>query len=209
MNSLKSFIDDECEFIFVTQRINMASEFIKNQCIILGITKFKILELDAITDGQATSVYLAKSLWHPAAALLIYNIDTYVNPKVLNAKLIAKGSLGWIPCVHALGNHWSFAAVDDEGWLINIEEKKRISNNCSIGLYWFESAQDYVNAYDSFYANDLNLVNGERYIAPLYKKLIEAKKPISISILDERDVFFLGTPQELERFKIIPAPQLP
>lgn len=209
MSSLKSFINADCEFIFVTLKENQSTNFINLQCNILGIANFKILELNELTDGQATSVYLSKKLWHPTTELLIYNIDTYINPGILSISLIPKGSQGWIPCVDVPGNHWSFAAINEEGWLIGIEEKKRISNNCSIGLYWFNDAMDYVNAYDTFYQSVSNLINGERYIAPLYKEMVEAKKLISISLLDKKEVFFLGTPLELDNFKAIHFSHLP
>ena len=208
MRSLQNIINRDCEIIFITLYANQASEFINHECNALGINNFKILELNDLTDGQATSVFLSKNLWGPSTELLIYNIDTFINPKALNMEMITKGSDGWIPCVDVPGSHWSFASINAEGWLTNIEEKNRISNNCSIGLYWFSNAEDYLYAYDHFYRNDSNLVNAERYIAPLYKELIKKERLISISLLDNKDVFFLGTPMELDRFKKIPATQL-
>ena len=58
----------------------------------MGIFNFHIIELDEISDGQATSAYNAQTIWNPNDPLLIYNIDTYVNPSYLDPKFIKEGS---------------------------------------------------------------------------------------------------------------------
>jgi NDP-sugar pyrophosphorylase family protein len=200
MLSLKNFIDADSRVIFVCLKANDSAEFVYRRCAALGLADVHVLELDELTDGQATSAYVSRHLWREGDPLLVYNIDTYIHPRALHPAQIAPGSDGWIPCFQVPGEHWSFVGIGADGWAREVAEKKRISGNASVGLYWFREATEYVTAYDRFFAAGNGLVKGERYIAPLYAQLIGEGKKISISDLPVADVHVLGTPAELKVF---------
>ncbi|WP_035339521.1 MULTISPECIES: glycosyltransferase family 2 protein [Dickeya] len=200
MLSLSNFITENARFIFVCLAENHSGDYVRAQCAALGIEDVHVLELDALTDGQATSAYLSKHLWHQDAPLLVYNIDTFVEPVALNPLDIQPGADGWVPCFQVPGDHWSFVKVGHDGWATQVAEKTRISDYASIGLYWFANATEYVAAYDTFFADPANLVKGERYIAPLYQQLIAEGKKIAIADLPIERVHVLGTPAELDIF---------
>ncbi len=200
MISLKHFFDKENTYIFVCLKENNSGDYVRRECENLGINNVSIVELDELTDGQATSAYVSKELWDQDAPLLIYNIDTYVNPRVLHPKDIKPGSEAWVPCFQVPGDHWSFVKLGDDGWAIDCAEKTRISNYASIGLYWFSTAKDYIDTYDTFFSHPKNMVKGERYIAPMYKHYIETGRKVSIVDLSVEDVHVLGTPDELNVF---------
>ncbi|MGM3173958.1 glycosyltransferase family 2 protein [Dickeya lacustris] len=200
MLSLSNFICDEARFVFVCLAENHSADYVRTQCAALGIKDAHVLELEGLTDGQATSAYLSKHLWHPDASLLVYNIDTFVEPAALHPNDIQSGADGWVPCFQVPGDHWSFVQIGQDGWATQVAEKKRISDYASIGLYWFANAAEYVEAYDKFFADSANLVKGERYIAPLYQQLIAEGKKIAIADLPTKQVHVLGTPAELDIF---------
>jgi dTDP-glucose pyrophosphorylase len=189
LKSLKNFLSGNVRLIFITLRENNARKFIESECADLGIKNIYIYELDHVTDGQATSAFNSSSLWEAEKSLLIYNIDTYINPRSLKISDIPLNSDGWIPCFKAKGNHWSFVSLDEHGWAQSVSEKKRISEFASIGLYWFKNADDFLNAYDNFFIKHKNEINGERYIAPLYNYLISNNKNISIANIPIEDVY--------------------
>ncbi|WP_422649184.1 hypothetical protein OJJOAM_001153 [Cupriavidus sp. H18C1] len=60
----------------------------------------------------------------------------------------------------------------------------------------------------SFFANDANLVKGERYVAPVYSQLIGNGGKISIASLPRGDVHVLGTPRELDDFLATPVSEI-
>ncbi len=200
MLSLKNFLSSEARVIFVCLKDNHSSEYILQRCQALSLKDIYIHELNEVSDGQASSAYLSRRYWNPSAPLLIYNIDTYVNPNILSFNCIRAGSDGWVPCIQAPGEHWSFVKIDGDGWAIDLAEKQRISDFASIGLYWFLRADRYVEAYELFFENQANLTRGERYIAPLYRQFIQNGDRISISELPSKEVHVLGTPGELNHF---------
>lgn len=200
MSSLYNFIKPDSRLIFVCLEQNESARFVLQHSSLLGVKDVHVVELPQLTDGQATSAYLSRDFWNYSEPLLIYNIDTYINPNIISPDNIISGSDGWIPCFRASGDHWSFVQVGDDGWAVNVAEKKRISDLASIGLYWFSKASYFKDAYERFFINDENLVYGERYIAPLYLKLISDGRKISVTDLPVGDIHVLGTPKELNRF---------
>lgn len=178
--SLYHFLSNDSRIIFVCLAENDSSAYVQRRSQSLGLNEVHILELETCTDGQATSAYLSSELWWKDEPVLIYDIDTYVNPKVLRPADIRPGSDGWVPCFQVQGEHWSFVKLDENSWASNLAEKKRISNYASIGLYWFAQAGRYIQAYDRFFTGAENLVRGELYIAPLYCQLLTEGAKISI-----------------------------
>ena len=200
MRSLENFLTPSSRVVFICLKENKSSSFVLHQARTLGVTDVHIVELDEITDGQATSAYMSRELWNPEWPLLIYNIDTYVKPHALKPDDIRSGSDGWVPCFRVPGEHWSFVKLGDDGWAIDLAEKQRISDYASIGLYWFKRADRYVELYDKFFSDTKNLVRGEKYIAPLFRQLLSEGGKVSLSDLSLADVHVLGTPVELDHF---------
>lgn len=204
MLSLQNFLTPACRVIFVCLKENNSAPYVRQRCAALGLADVHVLELDQLTDGQATSAYLSRHLWRPEQPLLVYNIDTYVEPHALRPQDIRPGSDGWVPCFQVPGEHWSFVRLGADGWAVELAEKQRISEHASIGLYWFANADRYAGIYERFFADPANLVRGERYIAPLYRQLIAEGGKVSLSDLAVADVHVLGTPAELKQFEALP-----
>lgn len=200
MRSLENFITNDSRLIFICLEENGSAPYVLERCESLGFKDVHIVEVPEVTDGQATSAYVSRHLWIGDAPLLIYNIDTYVRPQALRMEMIRPGSKGWVPCFQVPGDHWSFIRLGADGWADKAAEKERISDHASIGLYWFGSAAGYVQAYDEFFSDPANMVKGERYVAPIYRHLIEQGHRISVSDLALADVHVLGTPAELDVF---------
>ena len=80
MESLAACRDIGDDYYFIVRREDAAGDFILKEwekCAKSGISA-KVIELDAPTDGQATTAMLAAPYWKKDDSLLIYNIDTYV-----------------------------------------------------------------------------------------------------------------------------------
>lgn len=200
MASLANFLTQQSRVVFVCLSENNAGDFLRKILPGLSISDARIRELDAVTDGQATSAYRSRDLWRLDAPLLIYNIDTYIDPHRLSPSLIRAGSDGWMPCASLSGSHWSFVALGAGGWAVEVAEKKRISSYASLGLYWFAKARDFLEAYEHMEGKIWASADEERYVAPLYGRLIQRGGRVSISVLPSSCVDVLGTPAELDSF---------
>ncbi len=206
MLSLQQFVGPGARLVFVCLADNASGPYVRARCAALGLTDVHIVELPELTDGQATSAWLTRALWRADEPLLIYNIDTFVHPRALAPAAIPATADGWIACFRASGAHWSFVKLGSDGWAVDVAEKERISDHASVGLYWFARAGDYSSAYERFFADPAQLVGGERYVAPLYRQLLQDGKRIAISDVPVADVHVLGTPAELAAFSAGAAP---
>lgn len=199
MDSLKGYNKADTEYIFVVRKEDKAEDFIVSHCQAAQIANRKIVEIDKLTDGQAATAMLAAPYWKKDSELMIYNIDTFVESYELKAEDIAGD--GYIPCFHAEGDHWSFVKLDESKRAVEVREKFRISDNCTLGAYYFKSCKLYEDLYEEYYADEDNLEQGEKYVAPLYNFMIQKGMDVRISIIDFGKVHVLGTPEELEIFK--------
>lgn len=198
MDSLLDYNPHVVKYIFVVRKEDGSADFIKEQCVKYGINNVEIVSLDYMTDGQATTCMLAIPYCELNKAIMVYNIDTYVEPHEMKYDDISGD--GHIPCFHADGDHWSFAKLNSEGKVVEVREKVRISDNCTLGAYYFSSARLYKELYEEYYSDDSKMEKNEKYIAPLYNYMIEKGRPVTISIVDATKVHVLGTPDELQIF---------
>lgn len=132
MDSLIDYNKNVSRYVFVVRAEDNASEFIKTHCAAYGIHDVKIVEPDHMTDGQATTCMLAIPYCDEDDAIMVYNIDTYVESNEMKYEDISGD--GHIPGFHADGDHWSFVRLDSNGKAVEVREKKRISDNCTLVL---------------------------------------------------------------------------
>lgn len=198
MESLEGYKSPENKYIFIVRKEDDAEDFIRETCKKIGIMDVVVVGLDYLTDGQATTAMLGKDYWEKDSGLMIYNIDTYVEAFTLKSGDITGD--GYIPCFHAEGDHWSFVRLDEDGRAVEVREKQRISDNCTLGAYYFKTCALYEKMYEEYYSLDAKLEKGEKYVAPLYNYMIEKGMDVRISIVDYGKVHVLGTPEELDDF---------
>lgn len=208
LGSLAGFIATGARVVFVARRDDDCRAFLAAETPALGITDWDLIELDAPTDGQATTALLAGPALDPERPFLVYNIDTCVEAWALPPGAV-RGD-GWIPCFPGAGSGWSFVRLDEAtGRAVEVREKQRISPHATIGLYWFSSFRLYVDLYRRFYEEAGRLEAGERYIAPLYAALIEEGGTVYIHEVPLVAVHPLGIPAEVEAFIAAPPPPRP
>lgn len=189
----------DVKYIFIVRKESNARDFIIKQMKKFGKLNIEIVEIDYLTDGQATTALLAEPYWNKNEEMIVYNIDTYIESDVMKYSDISGD--GFIPCFNAPGDHWSFVKLDKNGNAIEVREKQRISDNCTVGLYYFKSCQLYKDIYDEYYKDDSNLENNEKYIAPLYNHMINKGLIVRISLIPAKSVHVLGTPDEVKAFE--------
>jgi dTDP-glucose pyrophosphorylase len=198
MISLSDLFKKTTKTVFIVQREDNARQFLKRMSEKLKVPNPLLIEIDGLTDGQASSAMLAEQLWEEKEELLIYNIDTYVDPRYLRYSQI-KGD-GFIPCFDGIGDHWSFVRVGLDGIAMEVKEKSRISNNATIGLYYFNTCKLYSDLYREYYKDKQNIERNEKYIAPIYNLLINKGRKVCVSNIPRKAVYCLGTPEELKQF---------
>jgi NDP-sugar pyrophosphorylase family protein len=162
-----------------------------------------IVPVDAVTEGAACTVLLARDLIDTADPLMLVNSDQWVDVAIDSflGELTRTGADGVIMTMTADDPKWSFVGFDDLGRVTRVVEKTPISNEATVGIYMFRRGLDFVRAADRMVAKDLR-VNGEFYVAPVYNELIaEGARIVVFNVGREgAGMYGLGIPSDLERF---------
>jgi len=167
----------------------------------------EIIALSGLTEGATCTVLQAKSLINNEEPLMIANCDQYIDINIddyLSAQ--HNGNVdGLIMTMRANDPKWSYVAFDERGWINRVVEKEVISNEATVGIYYFHRGSDFVRGADQMMAANKR-VNGEFYVAPVYNELIAEGKHISSYSIgsDEVGMYGLGTPEDLNRFLSLP-----
>lgn len=198
--SLRELINQKCRFVFICLKENDSRKFVNERCLALGIENFDVVEIESITDGQATTVLAAKPFIQSDEGVSIFNIDTHLNPSAV--ALSRPFHAPSILCFPGKGDAWSFARTDVSGRAVEVTEKVRVSDHASVGLYVFTSWSQYENAYRATYLSPKSaLTIKERYIAPIYNALIDEGIRVEVPVIGANDVVPLGTPAEVRNFE--------
>ena len=104
---------------------------------------------------------------------------------------------GGILTFNSVHPKWSFAKTDEDGFVTEVAEKKPISNNATVGIYYWSKGSDYVKFAEQMIKKD-NRVNGEFYVCPVYNEAIEDEKKIKTFHVEK--MWGLGTPEDLKVF---------
>jgi hypothetical protein len=198
--SFEKYFDTD-EFYFIVRRDYDTPNFVESEIKKLKIKRYKIQILENETEGQAETVYLGLSNIHKEIPIYIFNIDTfrpdYIKPDFVNE------CDGYLEVFRGEGDQWSFIQTDAFNQKVTrTAEKKRISDLCSDGLYYFNKKK----LFDQAFMNALkfnNKVKSEYYIAPLYNYLIKNKFNIKYEIIDKSKIHFCGVPKDYEHLSKI------
>lgn len=191
----------QCPLILITRDFEGIEATLTETCDRLGFEDRRIIVIDRVTRGQAETAILAEPCFESDDSILIFNTDTFVDPNFLRPEDI-RGS-AWIPTFKAPGDKWSFVEADDEGRIIRTTEKQRISNNCSIGAYYFDSFFEFKSLVDKAQET------GELYVAPLYNDWLSTHPEGFLHRLPSHSVTILGTPEDLELANQLELPVWP
>jgi len=159
----------------------------------------KTIKVNEITEGAACTALLAKELINNNEELIIANSDQFVEWDSYNfiSNVHSKNADGGILTFEAYDKKWSFVKVDDMGFVTEVAEKKVISKNATVGVYYWKHGSSYVSSAEKMIKKNIR-VNNEFYVCPVYNEFILEKKKVKIYNVDEMQG--LGTPEDLNNF---------
>lgn len=157
--------------------------------------------IDKLTEGAACTVLHAHRLINNDVPLLIANSDQIVDMNItdyINDSNV-RNLDGSVLCFQDDDTKWSYAKIDDNGYIVEIKEKVVISEHATVGIYYFAKGKFFVeNAIDMFVRNER--VNNEFYVAPVYNYAIDKGGKFGIYSIDVNQMHGTGTPEDLDKY---------
>ncbi len=159
----------------------------------------KIVQVDGVTEGAACTTLLAKEYINNDEPLVLANSDQYVDwdSSQYMYSCMTDDIDGSILTFNSTHPKWSYAKTNDQGFVTEVAEKKPISENATVGIYFWKKGKDYVECAESMINKNIR-VNNEFYVCPVYNEAI--LKNAKIKTFHIEKMWGLGTPEDLDTF---------
>ncbi len=188
----------DANFIYVVQKEHRA-KFNLDTLLNLITPNCKIVEVDGMTEGAACTTLLAKELINNDEPLLMANSDQFVewDSNEFMYKMIEQKVDGGILTFKATHPKWSFAKVDEYGYVTEVAEKNPISDIATVGVYYWAKGSDYVKYAEQMIDKNIR-TNNEFYTCPTFNEAIADGKKIKTFNIEK--MWGLGTPEDLKYY---------
>ena len=158
-----------------------------------------IIQIDILTKGAACTTLLASKYIDNDAPLVIANSDQFVewNSNEVLYAFSTEGVDGGILTFQSTHPKWSYARLNNKGWVSKVAEKQPISTNATVGIYYYAKGSDYVRCANNMIKKNIR-TNNEFYVCPVYNELIANGGKVRIKNIER--MWGLGTPEDLNNF---------
>lgn len=198
--SSQNNMNKRLRFILIALRDQILENFDALQKI---IKKYNVIihPIDGVTEGSVCTILKAKGLINNDEELIISNCDQWFdwNIDYFFDYVERKKADGAILTFPAKKEKWSFVDIEEDTGLIKlVAEKRPISTNATVGVYYWRKGSDFVKYAEQMIKEDYR-VNGEFYTCPVYNFALQDKK--KIVPFPAYEMWGLGTPEDLDKFK--------
>jgi HAD superfamily hydrolase (TIGR01509 family) len=188
----------DATYIYVVQKEHRA-KYNLDTLLNLITPNCKIVEVDGLTEGAACTTLLAKEFIDNDAPLVMANSDQFVewDSNEFMYKMVEQKVDGGIVTFTATHPKWSFAKVDEYGYVTEVAEKNPISDIATVGVYYWAKGSDYVKYAEQMVSKNIR-TNNEFYTCPTFNEAIGDGKKIKTFNIDK--MWGLGTPEDLKYY---------
>ena len=182
-------------FVVLQEHLNRFS-YLEDLLLSLN-SKVDIIVTQEITQGPASTCLLAKDLINNSSPLLIANCDQVMcwdSVAFLEACTTERID-GMIVTYTSVDPKNSFVEMTTHGVIKRVVEKIPVSNEATVGLYWWKQGQDFVRSAESMIQKN-ERYNNEYYVGPAYNQLINEDMKI-VKSYHVDNPFLIGTPADL------------
>jgi len=189
----------EANYHFVVQKEHREKYNLDTFLNLISPGNCEVIEVDGITEGAACTALLAKEFIDNDNPLFFANSDQFVewNPVEFMYNMQETNADGGIVTFKATHPKWSFAKVNEDGLVTEVAEKNPISDNATVGYYYWKHGSDFVKYAEDMIEKDIR-VNNEFYVCPVFNQAIEDNK--QVRVYDVKGMWGLGTPEDLEYY---------
>jgi HAD superfamily hydrolase (TIGR01509 family) len=188
----------KANFIYIVQKSHR-EKYNLDTLLNLITPDCKIVEVNGVTEGAAVTALMAKEYINNDHPLFFANSDQFVewDSNEFFYKMNENDADGGIPTFKATHPKWSFAKLDEDGFVTEVQEKNPISDLATVGFYYWKHGSDFVKYAEEMIEHDIR-VNNEFYVCPVYNNAI--KGGLKVRTFDVPKMWGLGTPEDLKYY---------
>ena len=188
----------DARYIYIVQKSHY-EKYNLDYLLRLITPRCEIVQIEGVTEGAACTTLLAKKFIDNGDSLVIANSDQFVewNSGETLYSFMADGIDGGIVTFNSTHPKWSFAKIDSDGIVLEVAEKKPISDIATAGIYFWKKGSDYVKYAEQMIERDIR-TNGEFYVCPVFNLAIDDRRKFRVRNIEK--MWGLGTPEDLNYF---------
>ena len=188
----------DARHIFVVQKSHYEKYNLKHLLNLVS-PNCEIVCVDGVTEGAACTTLLAKKFIDNNEPLVFANSDQFLDwdSNEFMYSMEADEIDGGMLTFTATHPKWSFAKLDNDGFVTEVAEKKPISDIATVGVYYWKRGSDYVKYAEQMIRENIR-VNNEFYVCPVFNEAIKDHKKIKTFHFD--GMWGIGTPEDLDIF---------
>ena len=188
----------DARHIFIVQKSHYEKYALKHMLNLIT-PNCEIVQVEGMTEGAACTTLLAKEFIDNDEPLVLANSDQYVewDSNQFMYSAMADDIDGSILTFEATHPKWSYARLNDDGFVVEVAEKKPISKHATVGVYFWRRGSDYVRSAESMINKNIR-VNNEFYVCPVYNEALLDGARVKTFHIDK--MWGLGTPEDLDVF---------
>ena len=188
----------EARFIYIVQKSHR-QKYNLDTLLNLITPNCVIIEVDGLTEGAACTTLLAKEFINNEQPLIMANSDQFIewDSNEFMYKMNETDSDGGIVTFTSTHPKWSFAKINENGFVTEVAEKNPISDIATVGVYFWKHGSDYVKYAEQMISKEIR-VNNEFYVCPVFNEAILDGKKIRTFNIEK--MWGIGTPEDLNYF---------
>jgi HAD superfamily hydrolase (TIGR01509 family) len=188
----------DAHFIFIVQKEHREKYNLDSMLSLLA-PGCDIVDVDKVTEGAACTVLLGKEFINNDNPLVIANSDQFVEWSSLDFfyKMNEQNLDGGIVSFKSTHPKWSYSKTDNNGFVLEVAEKKTISDIATVGIYYWKKGSDFVKYAEQMIDKNIR-VNKEFYVCPVYNEAI--LDGLKFKTFDVPKMWGLGTPEDLDYY---------
>jgi HAD superfamily hydrolase (TIGR01509 family) len=168
----------------------------------LNVHNYNLHTVPQLTEGAACTVLTVKDAINNDDPLVIANSDQYLDWDADNFYRCLShpdydGVISSFYQPNSSDLRWSYANIDSEGHVTDVQEKKFIGPIATTGIYGWKRGADFVRDAETMIERNIR-VNNEFYVCPVYNQSIA--RGAHIRTLHCEKMWGLGVPDDYEYF---------
>jgi NDP-sugar pyrophosphorylase family protein len=162
---------------------------------------FQIIPIDYLPQGPADSALIGAIKTDIESPLIITNCDQIIedwNYDIFEHFCETNNADGVLGTFHSCSPKNSYIKLSDNNEIIDIKEKRVISNIATNGFHWWKKGLYFIESFNQMKRNE-DTVNGEYYVAPSYNYMIQ--RGMKVLPFSFNMHYPIGTPIDYEYYK--------
>jgi len=188
----------DARHIFIVQKSHYEKYSLQHTLKLIS-PNCEIVQVEGLTEGAACTTLLAREFINNNEPLVLANSDQYVQweSNQFMYSSMANDIDASILTFHSKHPKWSYAKLNDQGFVTEVAEKKPISEHATVGVYFWRRGVDYVRSAEQMIEKNIR-VNNEFYVCPVYNEALLNGARVKTFHIEK--MWGLGTPEDLETF---------